>query len=190
MNIEITKLENQVTSAWSGGSTTQLFIHPSNSEYKKLNFLFRISTATVEVEKSEFTLLPNISRKIMILDGDINIEHKNHYKKHLNKFDIDEFEGDWQTTSVGKCVDFNVMISENILSELDSVILNTNKTTQIPTNLSIKYVFIYVYSGSLELNTTQKLNKGDFVKLDNIDSNTINIQALENSELIITKILK
>lgn len=53
-NQDVSK-EDYPVSNWSGGKTTQLFIYPENSEYAKRNFLFRISSATVDCERSEFT---------------------------------------------------------------------------------------------------------------------------------------
>jgi len=95
--------------SWSGGTTTELFIFPLTSDYHKRNFQFRLSTATVEKDKSDFTRLIGISRKLMVLDGKITLNHKDHYSRQINKFDVDEFEGDWKTSSIGKCTDFNLM---------------------------------------------------------------------------------
>ncbi len=109
MIFKIIKASEFNTVNWSGGTSTQLFIYPQNSDYKLRNFDFRLSTAKVEADESDFTSLPGISRKLMILEGEIEITHENHYSKKLAKFDIDTFEGDWATSSVGKCVDFNLM---------------------------------------------------------------------------------
>ena len=49
------KAEDFVTSKWSGGSTTELYIYPPQAVYREGNFKCRISSATVEVEKSDFT---------------------------------------------------------------------------------------------------------------------------------------
>ena len=68
---------------WSGGTTTQLYIYPPTADYAKRNFKFRLSTAKVEAEKSDFTSLPGISRQLMILDGDLTITHQKHYSKTI-----------------------------------------------------------------------------------------------------------
>ena len=44
------KAEDFVTSKWSGGSTTELYIYPPQAVYREGNFKCRISSATVEVE--------------------------------------------------------------------------------------------------------------------------------------------
>lgn len=66
MIIEHIKASDLITNNWSGGTTTQLAIYPKDAEYKKRNFLFRISTATVETKESEFTKLPGVSRKLIL----------------------------------------------------------------------------------------------------------------------------
>ena len=109
MRINILQASNYILSQWSGGSTTQLFVYPLTADYATRNFEFRLSTATVEAEKSAFTSLPGFHRKLMILAGEITITHENRYSKLLNPFTVETFEGDWKTSSAGKCTDFNVM---------------------------------------------------------------------------------
>lgn len=60
------KAEDFVTSKWSGGSTTELYIYPPQAVYREGNFKCRISSATVEVEKSDFTSLPGVKRYLSI----------------------------------------------------------------------------------------------------------------------------
>src|SRR5690606_30789549 len=88
-----------LTTKWSGGSSTQLYIFPANASFTERNFELRISTAKVEVEESTFTALPGIHRKLMILEGEISINHEGQYRKHLKPFNVNNFSGDWKTTS-------------------------------------------------------------------------------------------
>ena len=57
------------TSVWSGGKTTEMYLYPQTASYRNRNFLFRISSATVEEEASTFTRLPGIHREILLLNG-------------------------------------------------------------------------------------------------------------------------
>ena len=57
------------TSNWSGGTTTELAIYPLDSNYKNLDFKWRLSSAKVELEESTFTYLPNTNRFILSLDN-------------------------------------------------------------------------------------------------------------------------
>lgn len=95
--------------AWSGGTTTQLWIWPEDAEYAKRNFTWRVSTARVECEESDFTHLPGVERCLMILDGSVTLSHEGHYEKELRRYDQDNFSGDWHTKSRGRARDFNLM---------------------------------------------------------------------------------
>ena len=189
MNINIITSEEQITSIWSGGTTTQLYIYPKNKNYKNLDFSFRISTANIEVEKSVFTILPNISRKLMVIDGKIKIEHKNHHKKILTKFDTDEFEGNWETTSIGKCTDFNVMTDNNTISKLSYSTINKADTLNYKPYKKIKFLFIYLYKGHIKIDNRVTAKQGDFIEISLIE-NEFNIHAFSDCELIITNILQ
>ena len=61
MEITAISRKDATTSNWSGGSTTEFYIYPPQSSYSQRDFAIRISSATVDVESSEFTLLPGLS---------------------------------------------------------------------------------------------------------------------------------
>ena len=50
--------EDYVCSVWSDGTTTQLLIAPEGAHYAARDFLWRVSSATVELDESDFTPLP------------------------------------------------------------------------------------------------------------------------------------
>ena len=62
-------------SKWSGGDTTELYLYPEDGDYKSGNFQLRISSATVEVDRSEFTSLPGVDRYLMIFQGHLDMIH-------------------------------------------------------------------------------------------------------------------
>ena len=191
MEYKIVTSENLKSSTWSGGRTTELFIFPTGANYKKKNFDFRLSTATVEVEQSEFTSLPNISRKLMILDGKIILSHKNRDSKEMNKFDMASFEGDWETSSVGKCTDFNLMTTGNTKGELSATILEREKSRNYEIKDNPDWIFMYAYSGKVKITLNGEknvINKGDFLIIKKPIIANFNIKALEKSELIFAEI--
>ncbi len=193
MLIETIKAKEFKTINWSGGTSTELFIYPPSSDYKQGNFEFRLSTATVEVEKSNFTSLPGVSRKLMILDGEIEITHENQYSKKLTKFDIDTFEGDWKTSSIGKCVDFNLMTRENSKGELSAISLTRNKEINYPIEGHIEHLILYALSGDIIMNINEEihhLQKGNLLVIDQIKKLELLLTANENCNLILAKILK
>jgi len=191
MIIEHIKASDLITTKWSGGTTTQLVIYPDEAIYQEQNFLFRISTATVEVEESIFSKLPGISRKLMILDGEIKIEHQNQNSKTLKKFEQDSFEGDWDTKSFGKAVDFNLMTSDKTKGEIEAVILNKNEELRFTVNSDF-YVF-YLYSGKVNVSFKNKIYElycGDVLLFipENKDKDLI-LLAKEKCEVVLSKIL-
>lgn len=106
---KIIKKQELTTAQWSGGTTTQLALFPADADYAKRNFTWRVSSATVEVEESEFTALPGVLRCLMILDGTLHLKHEGHYETTLEKFGQDNFLGEWKTVSRGRVTDFNLM---------------------------------------------------------------------------------
>lgn len=106
---KIVRKHDLTTSEWSGGTTTQLAIWPENAIYAKRNFTWRVSSARVEAETSEFTSLPGVARCLMILDGTLWLKHEDHYETTLERFAQDNFSGDWKTISRGRVTDFNLM---------------------------------------------------------------------------------
>ncbi|MCE5196367.1 MAG: HutD family protein [Negativicutes bacterium] len=104
--------KDYTTLPWSGGSTTQLFLWPPKGSYPERDFLFRISSATVETETSSFTELPGIDRWITPLQGSLTLRHEGHHSVTLQPLQIDSFSGSWQTTCIGKARDFNLMLKK------------------------------------------------------------------------------
>ena len=77
MNMEIKKIGRDAcrVSSWAGGTTTELSIAPENGNYQSRDFLWRLSSATVELEESTFTSLPDFDRIILTLEGEMDICH-------------------------------------------------------------------------------------------------------------------
>ncbi|HRW63813.1 MAG TPA: HutD family protein, partial [Bacteroidales bacterium] len=154
------------------------------------DFLFRISTATVETEESVFTKLPGIQRKLMILDGEIKIEHEGYHSKIIKKFEQDEFNGDWNTKSYGKATDFNLMTREMASGEIEAYTVSDFKKLKI--NEDVDFWGIYLYSGKANIKISNKgfmLNTGDFCSvLPEKEHLEISIEPIVKSEFIITNV--
>jgi len=110
--VDLVKKSQQHTSGWTGGITTQIAIYPMQAEYNKHNFLWRLSTARVDCEESTFTALPGISRVLMVLQGEIRLEHREHHTAVVKAYEQDKFSGDWTTQCFGKASDFNLMMGK------------------------------------------------------------------------------
>ena len=99
-----------VTSTWSGDTTTQVGIAPAGAVYADRTFLWRISSATVDLDVSDFTALPDYDRLIATLEGEIDVTHNDGPVIHLAPYHVHGFDGGWNTRSVGRCRDFNLMM--------------------------------------------------------------------------------
>ena len=96
--------------AWSGGTTAELLLWPPEGSYKARDFLFRLSSATVEAEDSVFTALPGVERYITPLRGGFTLTHEGRHRTVLTPYEIDRFWGDWRTDCRGRATDFNLML--------------------------------------------------------------------------------
>ena len=111
MKIEHLTAGNFVTSTWAGGTTTQLYLYPENGSYANRDFLFRISSATVDLEESDFTPLPGVERYITPLEGSFVLTHPGASPVHLPRLSAPyRFPGDIPTHCVGTATDFNLML--------------------------------------------------------------------------------
>lgn len=154
MKLKVLKKSDYTTTKWSGGDTTQLYIYPEDGNYIERNFLFRLSTATVTSEKSVFTELKGISRKLMVLSGEMKLEHKGRYIKELKEFQQDSFMGEWETISYGKVEDFNLMTKNPCTGKLKNIEVIPNSSIKM-TLFSNKYNKVlkafYPFGGSMKL---------------------------------------
>ena len=186
MQLSLTKKEQLQISVWSGGTTTQLIIYPKEAVYKNLDFTFRISTATIDVEESAFTSLPNVNRVIMVLKGELTIQHKNHYVKQLKKFDTDNFSGDWKTTGIGKVTDFNVMTRGSARANVSGFFLPDKSTKEFFLHTDI--MAVYVSAGEILIEQTL-VSQGDILLIQKENNNEkLILLAQRYSELAIAYI--
>jgi environmental stress-induced protein Ves len=136
---QIHPFSQAISTKWSGGATSELFIFPLHSNFHQRDFIFRISSATVETEKSKFTLLPNFHRYLVVLEGRLKINHLNHFSVDLVPFESTYFEGDWETESVGKVRDFNLIFNDTVEVKLTEIKLVGE------TQLEMKSDFLFLF---------------------------------------------
>lgn len=193
--IKIIKKDKLSSSKWSGGTTTQLYIYPENELYENRNFTFRISSAEVDLEESTFTKLPNIKRRIMILDGKLKLIHESHHSVTLEKFQQDTFYGDWDTKSYGKVTDFNLMLNENADGFIECINLENEKIINPYKNDKYNNTteVFYCVKGKINIsinNKREQLETGDVAIIKNIYNLEIELNNLDkfNSDIIRTKV--
>lgn len=192
MKISILSSQHFLTSQWSGGSSTQLYIFPPEASYAERNFELRISTAKVEIETSTFTTLRGVQRKLMILEGEIKIHHEGQYHKYLKPFDVDSFSGDWKTTSEGICTDFNVMTTGRKQSELYYLAMGPISEYQLKPKETCKNLFLYVHSGTIQLqfmNENYLLETGNLLGIENLNLPSLSITSTEHFGIVVVEII-
>lgn len=200
--IEIIPREKQNTGTWSGGTTTELAIYPADSAYKERNFLWRLSSAVVDIEESTFTNLPGIWRHIMILEGEMELRHEGHHDILLKPYDKDSFSGGWTTRSIGKARDFNLMLAEGCEGSINAVLVEKDKSIEIeasqesPVYANHTAAF-YCSAGEVQISTVQGeayvLRTGDLMLVNGRDSGkggdiTLKITGKTDAAVIAAKI--
>ncbi len=186
--MKLIRAQEMTTIGWTGGTTTELFIHPLDGDYGKRNFNFRVSTATVETEESNFTPLLGVDRTLMVLEGEIELIHENEHSARLRKFDTDDFKGGWNTRSRGKCKDLNLMCQKGWKGSIKSYILVDSK---ISIDKYEGHRLLFCLKGELEINVDGKkalLGKGDILAIEN--DSLVEVFSKTFSELILIKTKK
>ncbi len=121
MKINIYKEENFSVSKWTGGTTKQLAIFPEAADYVKRNFVWRLSTATCELEETNFSKLPDYDRVLMVLEGEVVLAHQDVRVARLSALEQDRFDGGYRTKSFGKITDYNLMTAKGNAGYLDVI---------------------------------------------------------------------
>lgn len=160
--IMVKKAEDFITSKWSGGSTTELYIYPPKAVYKEGNFKCRISSATVEVDKSEFTSLPGVKRYLSIFSGELKMIHGEDTEVNLKPYEVDCFDGGVPTVSYGKVVDFNLMLKNGADGKMRAENLQERERLLLNPENGENLLAVYVKTGSIQVNA-QTVKAGELL---------------------------
>lgn len=144
------------TSRWSGGSTTQIAIAPAGAEYADRDFLWRVSSAVVELEQSNFTPLPDYRRLIATLEGEICLRHGDGEPLLLRPLHVHAFDGAVPTSSRGRCRDFNLMLRKGAAEgEMEAFLLQPG-SIPLPEDPRGGDQLLYCAEGSLSLSDGER----------------------------------
>ena len=162
-------------SRWSGGSTTELAIHPPEALYAQRAFDFRLSSAVVEDDHSVFTPLPDYHRIIAPIDGPLTLSFgEARPPVTLGPLDCLSFEGAWPTQSRGKAKDLNLMLRHGVCTG-DMMALTLSSAAELslpagaPAHNSGQVWLLWCASGSAVLNlgdSSTTLSEGELIRLD------------------------
>ncbi|MBQ4650972.1 MAG: HutD family protein [Firmicutes bacterium] len=166
------KEENYKVSNWTGGKTTQLAIYPHSSDYLERNFLWRLSSATIEQEESDFSKLPDYDRVIMVLEGEVVLSYEGERVARLKELEQDRFDGGWKTKSFGRITDYNLMVrkgSEGYLDLIYPVAAKTEFASSFETEKPLATHALYCKEGYAVVNCcgeSHMINPGQLLVLE------------------------
>lgn len=156
MEWKLLKPSDYRTECWSGGTTTQLAIAPEGARYADRDFLWRISSAQVELEHSDFTPLPDYNRFLAVLAGELELKVGGEARTPLPCLTVHAFDGGVPTQSWGRCTDFNLMVRKGRgLGEVHSLRLPASGMMVLTPETSERYpsltLALFCVSGALKL---------------------------------------
>lgn len=181
MVIEICSYSVDSIKRWSGGTTQELYIFPKSASLPNRDFDFRISTATVEESESTFSSFPGYLRKLLVLEGELEINHQENHSVSLKPYEQDAFSGDWNTTSKGQVRDFNVIYKPHLNPVIEVKNFNSEKYEITDS----KNVYVYVWKGECFVDNNQIGCRAGFFSSE---IQSCNIQIRNECTLIFVKI--
>lgn len=171
---------------WANGTTTELVKYPLDSDFLKRDFIFRISTATVEAEECTFSDFSGLTRILMILEGSLTLIHEGRYQKDLNPYDQDTFDGSWSTRSIGKVRDFNVMFNGQAKGELRAFQLQSEQTETV--SILQKRIILFVHTGQFSIKQ-QLLETGSVLDIEDCEWTSIELTCIESGAILCSEVL-
>lgn len=196
MGWKIVKDEDFVTTQWSGGTTTELAISPEGALYSERDFTWRLSSAHVQEESSDFTALPDYRRLISLLDGSMDLKVEDGERFSLSPKEIFPFDGALRVKSFGRCLDFNLMVRKSkalgILQYL-SMKGPSELVLSAPVSDFGEYgnrdLAVYVLEGSLGLDRDLEGKKGELL-IERASKNArLNIKSQRGFEAMLALIM-
>lgn len=148
MDWKLLNKADYVTTQWSGGTTTQLAIAPEGAVYASRDFLWRLSSATVELPHSDFTPLPDYNRFLAVLEGEIQLKVDQDQPVPLAPGRVVAFDGGVPVESWGQCVDFNLMVRKGAAQGAVEVLSGDRELEWTP---GAGDLAVYCVSGSVKL---------------------------------------
>ena len=173
MEILLYKERDNKVSRWSDGITRQLAIFPEDRDFASRDFGWRLSTAEVEQEETEFTHFPLYDRILMVLEGEVILSFEGERVSRLRRLEQDRFGGEVKTRSFGLIRDFNLIYRKGGDAYLEAQELVQEarplaEDTHLSDNYEMESRFFYCFNGYSVLRINGKehvLKEGDTLVL-------------------------
>jgi len=179
--MQIHPFDPSKTVSWANGTSTELFVYPSNGNFQTRDFIFRISTATVEAEETTFSDFSGLTRILLPLKGKLTLIHEGRYTKELEPFEQDQFDGAWSTRSKGKVQDFNVIFNKQTTAKVIHHALMSEE--EITLQAQESWRFLFVNDGIFEING-ECVSTGDLLEFQRVDSKSVEIKCVEPGNIL------
>lgn len=181
----------QCTASWSGGTTTELAIYPPDASYAARDFAWRLSTAVVTAATSTFTALPGWHRHLMVLTGQMHLEHKGQHQATPAPFEQDSFSGSWLTQCTGTGRDFNLMLAAGWEGCLQALHLAPANSLSLELSRPYATEAFYCVSGCIRVSlpepTVLTLQPGDFLLVEPKPCTTQRISLLADGPSVLVR---
>ncbi len=185
--MQIHHFDASKTVSWANGTSTELFVYPSNGNFQTRDFIFRISTATVEAEETIFSDFSGLTRILLPLKGKLTLIHEGRYTKELEPFEQDQFDGAWRTRSKGKVQDFNVIFNTQISAIVNHHHLKSGEKNMLKAQES--WHFTFVNDGIFEVKG-KRVSSGDLIEYEISEAQPIEINCIEEGNILECVLLK
>ena len=147
------------------GQTQELYIYPEDAMYQELNFSFRVAKSIGETEHGKFRHYPGFKRKLMLIDGELHLDHKGEHEITLGQYETDVSLGCWETESAGRGVDITILTADGFQGKME--LLHYNDKLEFTND---RFVSFYVLEEGAKLYFTNEgktykeaLSAGDYV---------------------------
>lgn len=179
--MQIHPFDPSKTVSWANGTSTELFVYPPDGNFQTRDFVFRISTATVEAEETTFSDFSGLTRILLPLKGKLTLIHEGRYTKELEPFEQDQFDGAWHTRSKGKVQDFNVIFNKQTTATVIHHALATNE--EITLNVQESWRFVFVNDGVFEING-ERVSTGDLIEFQRVETQPVYIKCVAKGNML------
>jgi environmental stress-induced protein Ves len=71
----------------------------------------------------------------MVIEGGMKLIHNGHHSTQLGPFEQDSFDGGWNTKSIGKARDFNLMLGQGCKGRLETVFIRKGENNEAAVNM-------------------------------------------------------
>ena len=109
MQYRVIKFAQYDIHGWSGGDTAEIFCYPASAHWSRKDFEIRISHAMCRIDGAPYTDFTGYTRHISPLTNHMDMVHEGHHNVNLLPFDVDIFDGAWNTHHTGVADDINLL---------------------------------------------------------------------------------